>query len=91
MTPTVIYKHKLKWSIIQKASGSSSSPTPQRELVAKPGITVLIILSLVCESAVKDIGGHLSNPFSKRNSVDRNIIGMGINGETESHTSIISY
>ena len=55
----------------------------------KPWIPLLIILSLVCESNIKEV--HCRIRCSKRMSVDRNILGRWINVEAVVQTLIFLF
>ena len=48
--------------------------TPERRLDSQPGTRLLVILNLVCKFDIKEGHGNSSNPFSKRKSMERNII-----------------
>ena len=54
-----------KWTIMQEASGSTTTPTPQGESFAKPETPLLIILSIACKY---EVSGNLFSPLFEKQS-----------------------
>ena len=70
----------------------SPNQSPQQgESIVKPGTPLLIILSLVCKSDMKEVHGNLSNPLSKEKVRGQNILEVWINAAIVSHILINAY
>ena len=68
------------------------TPNTTKESVAQPGTLPLIIISLIYKFDLKEVHGNfLKKIFSKRKSMDRNIIGSHIYVEAVCYTLAVSY
>ena len=84
---SIWWRHMLKWTTTQEASGSSTTSNTAMRIICSCWLSWVECINLIHRRSM------VTSPirFSKRKSVERNILVGTKNAETVAHTSIVSY